>query len=298
MKRVLVTGASGFIGRHSLPLLVEKGYEVYAVSSKASQEAIEGVHWIHFDLLGTGSMKEMVAKVSPSHLLHFAWVTTPGVLWRSADNLKWIKASIELLEAFAEQGGKRVVFSGTCAEYDWSSSEFEEQRTSCRPLTLYGSSKLALHLILDAFAKEIGFSQAWGRIFYLYGPHEYSERFVPSVIRGLLEKQPIPCSHGNQIRDFLYVKDVANAFVTLLDSDVQGVVNIASGIGVSLKQIIHKITTKLGDADLVRFGALESPMGDPDSLIASTTRLKDELGWRPQFSLEEGIEETISWWKN
>lgn len=296
MKRVLVTGASGFIGRHCLPLLKEKGYEVYAVSSKVSKGAIEGVHWIQFDLLGSECIKEMLAAIKPSHLLHFAWIATPGSYWRSKDNLRWLKASMDLLEAFALQGGKRAVFSGTCAEYDWNSLEFDEGAL-CLPKSLYGSSKLALQLIVEALAKEIGFSQAWGRIFYLYGPYEYPERFVPSIIQGLLQKKSIPCSHGNQIRDFLHVKDVADAFATLLDSDVQGVVNIGSGVGVSIKEVIQKITCRLGEQDLVRFGALQSPLGDPASLVPNTARLKNELGWSPHFSLEEGLEDTISWWK-
>jgi nucleoside-diphosphate-sugar epimerase len=297
VKRVLITGATGFIGNHCLPLLKQRGYEVYATSSKARQTVSEGVNWVKCNLL-VDNIKELLASIKPTHLLHFAWITEPGLYWKSKDNLLWLKAGIDLMEAFALHGGKRAVFSGTCAEYDWNASEFEEQMTPCLPHTLYGSSKLALQLVLDAFAKERGFSSAWGRIFYLYGAGEHSQRFVPSVINGLLQKKPVPCSHGNQLRDFLHVQDVADAFVTLLDSQLQGAVNIGSGVGVTLKQVIAKITERLGESDLIQFDALQASLHEPDHLVATTKRLQGELGWSPKFSLEEGLGHAISWWKS
>ncbi|MBS0603529.1 MAG: NAD-dependent epimerase/dehydratase [Verrucomicrobia bacterium] len=297
MKKVLVTGATGFIGRHCISLLKMRGYEVYAISSKNTRSASNDAHWIQFDLLGSGSFKNLLTEINPSHLLHLAWVTEHGKFWRSRENLNWLKASIDLLQEFALQGGKRAVLSGTCAEYDWNAQEFIEGETACRPHTLYGSSKLSLCLILEALAKEMGFSQAWGRIFYLYGPHEHPNRFVPSVIRGLLQKTPIPCSHGRQIRDFLHVQDVADAFVAILDSDAQGVINIGSGVGVSLKEVIHKITERLGGKEMVQLGVLPVPSNDPASLIPNTTRLREEIFWTPRFSLEEGLNNALGWWK-
>ncbi len=293
----MITGASGFIGRHTLPLLKKKGYEVYAISSQRGSGSVDGVHWIQWDLLGNGSINELLLQCRPTHLLHFAWEATPGKFWRSIDNLKWLKSSIDLIEAFALQGGQRAVFAGTCAEYDWSGVHFQENTTRCIPQNLYGSSKLALSLIVDPLAKQMGFSQAWGRIFYLYGPHESPQRFVSSVIGGLLQRKKIPCSHGGQIRDFLHVQDVADAFVALLDSTIEGTLNIASGVGVALREIISHITNQLGGEDLIEFGALAAPKNDPPVLVATTDRLKSELGWVPYFTLEEGLKDAISWWK-
>jgi nucleoside-diphosphate-sugar epimerase len=296
MKRVLVTGARGFIGRHCLPCLEKRNFEVYAISTE-EQPSVSAVHWIQFDLL-IHSSKELLAQIKPTHLLHLAWNVTPGQFWTSRNNLEWVKSSIDLLEAFALQGGQRVVMAGTCAEYDWSASEFSEDRTPCNPHTLYGSCKLALNLILASLARQIGFSQAWGRIFYPYGPHEYPERLIPSVIRKLLHKELISCSHGNQIKDFLHVEDVACAFAALLDSELQGSVNIGSGKGVALKQVIEKITDQLQGRELIQFGAIPSLLKEPAELIADTRRLNEELQWSPRYSLEEGLHQTISWWKD
>lgn len=295
MKKVLVTGASGFIGRHCLSLLRPRGFDVYAISSKP-QSSFDGIQWVQCDLLNNADIKGLVTAINPSHLLHFAWMTTPGKLWSSRDNLEWVKSSIDLIEAFALQGGKRAVFAGTCAEYDWSAAEFVEGKTPCLPRNVYGSSKLALHLLVDCLSKQLGFSQAWGRVFYLYGPHEHPHRFVPSVIRGLLQQIPVPCSHGRQIRDFMNVRDVADAFAALLDSEVQGIVNIGSGVGVSLKKVIETITERLGGHHLIQYDEMPVPQDDPPQLIANTKRLNDEVRWSPKYTLEEGINEAISWW--
>jgi nucleoside-diphosphate-sugar epimerase len=296
MKRVLITGATGFIGHHCLSFLEKRGFEIYAISSKA-QPFVSAVHWQQFDLL-TCSPKELLAQIKPTHLLHLAWVVSPGKFWTSRDNLEWVKSSIDLLEAFALQGGQRVVMAGTCAEYDWSASQFSEDKTPCIPHTLYGSCKLALNLILRSLAKQMGFSQAWGRIFYPYGPHEYRERLIPTVIRKLLAKEPFPCSHGTHIRDFLYVEDVASAFAALLDSELQGDVNVGSGRGVAVKQVIEKITDQLQGREWIRFDAIPSLLKEPAQLVADTRRLGEELQWYPHYSLEEGLIQTISWWKD
>src|SRR5689334_19533914 len=120
MKKVLITGASGFIGRECLSLLTDLNYEVYALTSKTPSFFLENVQWIKFDLLKDFSIDDLLKKIKPSHLLHLAWVTTPGKLWEAKENLDWLELSTHLIEAFAHNGGKRAVLAGTCAEYDWT----------------------------------------------------------------------------------------------------------------------------------------------------------------------------------
>lgn len=188
--------------------------------------------------------------------------------------------------------------AGTCAEYDWQYGYCSEQITPLSPATTYGTCKHSLQNMLDAFASQTGISAAWGRIFFVYGPYEPPERLVPAVIRSLLQSQPARCSHGKQIRDFLYVRDVADAFVALLDSPATGSVNIGSGNPVTLKDIIENIAAQLERPDLIRLGAIPPAASDPPLLVADVSRLTDEVGWQPRFSLDAGLAETINWWKN
>jgi nucleoside-diphosphate-sugar epimerase len=297
MKSVLLTGATGFIGRHTLPLLLERGYQVHAVTPEPLHERQEGVQYHEADLLDPLQLADLVAAVQPTHLLHFAWCTAPGDYWTSLDNLRWVQASLSLLQAFSQHHGRRVVMAGTCAEYDWQYGYCSEGLTPLSPVSLYGICKHSLSLIVQRFCAQTELSGAWGRIFLLYGPYEHPDRLVPTVVRSLLQGVPARCSRGSQVRDLLHVHDVANAFVALLDSEVTGPVNIASGCPVALSEIIYKIADKLGRRDLIQLGAVPMSAGEPPLLIADTRRLVDEVGWSPEYDLDSGLDQTIEWWR-
>lgn len=297
MKKILVTGANGFVGRHCLPLLTAKGYEVHAVYSNKPDSQAGNVQWHEADLLDPSVVTRLMAEVQPTHLLHIAWFASPGVFWNSLTNLRWVRASLDLLETFALGGGQRVVMAGSCAEYDWKHGDLTEGLTPLTPATLYGASKHALQCILEQFAAQTGTSAAWGRLFFLYGPFEHPDRLVAYVVKSLLRGEPAHCSHGNQVRDFLYVEDAASAFVALLDSEVTGPVNIASGEARALKEIILKIADLLDGHSLIRLGSVQTPANEPERLVADVQRLRNEVGWSHQWGLEKGLNETISWWK-
>lgn len=299
MQRVLVTGATGFIGRHCLPLLVKKGYEIHATHSKDTLEvAAPDIYWHKTNLLDSTQVLELLKGIKPTHLLHLAWYVVPGKCWNSEENLRWVGASLDLLHAFSQHGGQRVVMAGTCAEYDWRHGYCCESVTPLAPTSLYGISKHSLQIMLAAYVKQKGLSSSWGRIFFVYGPHEHPNRLVSSVIRSLLNGKHANCSHGNQIRDYLCVLDVAGAFVALLQSDIQGPVNIASGNPVRLKKIVHTIAKKLKRPDSLRLGALPVAEDEPSLLVADITRLSNEVSWQPRYNLNQGLEITISWWKD
>lgn len=299
MKRVLLTGASGFVGRHCVPALLAQGYEVHAVSSRnpASTATLPKVQWYKADLLDSEQISALLAEVRPTHLLHCAWYAVPGKYWTAPENFRWVDAGLQLLEAFAEHGGQRVVGVGSCAEYDWRDGHCCELTTPLNPATTYGVCKHAFQLKLTTFSKHARLSAAWGRLFFLYGPYEPSERLVASVIRSLLQEQPALCTHGRQIRDFLHVQDAADALVALLDSKVEGPVNIASGEPVSVTEVVQEIGDQLARPNLIQLGALPAPENEPPLLVAKVARLRDEVGWTPRYDLTSGVAETVNWWK-
>jgi nucleoside-diphosphate-sugar epimerase len=306
-KRVLVTGAGGFIGRWSIAPLLGSGYEVHAVLSQNAHapfaQELHGASVHRADLLRDAEVDALVKRVMPSHLLHFAWIATPGIYWHSADNARWLAASQYLLRCFRRDGGVRAVMAGSCVEYDWAKAGICIERsspladTAATPPTPYAAAKIALQKALARFADEKRLSAAWGRIFFQYGPYEHPDRLVPAVIRQLLLNREALCTHGRQIRSFLHVADVGAAFARLLDSEIEGPVNIGSDERVALSDLIDGIAQQIGRPDLVRLGARTLAQEEPPLLLPDIRRLRDELQWRPLFSLSEGIRDTISWWR-
>ena len=298
-RRVLLTGGTGFVGRHAPAALVARGFEVHAVSRAPhpDPDGADGVRWHAADLLAPGAAEALVQRVRPTHLLHLGWYVEHGVFWHSAENLRWVGATLELLRTFAEAGGRRAVFAGTCAEYAWGEpGDCTEGVTPERPATLYGASKLALRDLAVAFGRRAGVSIAWGRLFLLYGPHEAPGRLVPSVVRALLAGEEARCSHGEQLRDFLHTADAADAFAALLDSTVEGSVNVASGEPVRVRDVVETLAADVGRPDLLRLGAIGSPPGDPSTLTAHVARLRDEVRWRPRYELRPGLASVVAWW--
>jgi nucleoside-diphosphate-sugar epimerase len=298
MKKVILTGATGFIGKQAIAPLIDADFEVHAVTSRnPPQSTYPEVKWHEIDLFQNAAVEALLREVQPSHLMHFAWDTTPGKYWTSAANLSWVNASLNLLKSFTENGGERAVFAGTCAEYDWDSGTLSEICSPFRPKTLYGTCKRSLYEICESWSKLKGTSFAWGYIFFLYGPYEHPSRFVPTVIQGLLDQREVPCSHGEQIRDFSDVRDVAKGFVQLLNSEYKGGINIASGTRRTLKSIAEMIAHKIGRPELLRFGAIKAPPDDPKELVADIALLHKHLGWEPEYPLEKSLQDTIEWWK-
>lgn len=295
MSRVLVTGATGFVGRGSLAPLLAAGHDVHAVSTRPAPDwSPAGVTWHEADLLASAAV---VAEARPERLLHFAWDAEPGRFWTSELNLRWVEASLAMLRAFAAAGGERAVLAGTCAEYAWADeTHCVEDSTPLAPATLYGAAKHALHVLAAAHARQHGYGLAWGRIFFVFGPGEDERRLGGSVAAALAAGRPAETSPGDQVRDFLYAPELADAFVALLASDVTGAVNVASGRPVALKELI----TALGEAaerpELVALGARAANPAEPAVLTADVARLRDEVGWAPTRSLAEAARETMAWW--
>ncbi len=297
MTRVLITGASGFIGHPAMSVLIQRGFEVHAVSRQRAG-LTEGAHWHALDLLAPGAPRLLIERIRPQRLLHLAWYAEPGSFWDSPENQRWVTASSDLLKAFALNGGERAVIAGSCTEYDWSvGGECRESATPLRPATAYGQAKLELYEATADLARRSGIEFGWARIFFVYGPREHPARLVSSVARKILAGERAPISEGTQVRDFAYVGDVGEALAAILDSTVQGAVNVASGTPVSVAELVRMIAEEAGGPDLVERGALPVREGDPPSLTADIRRLTEELGWRPRISLSAGVERTVAWWR-
>jgi nucleoside-diphosphate-sugar epimerase len=152
---------------------------------------------------------------------------------------------------------------------------------------------MTAHLLGEQLGLEIG----WGRIFYPYGPGECGPRLVPSVIRSLLAGEKALCTEGLQVRDFVFVEDVAKAFIALLTSPYCGPVNIGSGVPVTVRQVVTRIGEIIGRPDLLEIGAIPTRGFEPQEIVADIAKLRS-IGFQPQYSIDGGLERTVEWWKS
>lgn len=297
-RRVLVTGATGFIGRRTLGALVEQGFEVHGVARSLPSSGPDGVLWHQADLLAQEQRRALTDEVGASHLLHLAWYAEPGKFWTAPENADWVAATVDLVSRFVRAGGTRVVAGGTCAEYDWAAIDGSLAETApLVPHTFYGVCKDATRRVCEGLAGQSGASVAWGRVFFLYGPEEDPRRLVASVARSLARDERAATSEGRQVRDFLHVDDVAGAFVALLASEVEGAVNLGSGVGVTIREVVDLIGGAAGRPDLLDIGALPTRAGDPPVLVPDVSRLREEVRFVPAISLEDGVAQTVKWWQ-
>jgi nucleoside-diphosphate-sugar epimerase len=290
---VLLTGATGFLGSHCLDRLLRERCIIHAVSRRPRHRTHDRVTWHVEDLRVPEAAQQLVERVRPTHLLHSAWIATPGRFWSDPENLDWLQSGVAVLRGFGEIQGRRFVGVGTCAEYHWEECPFSEDKTPIRPMTLYGKAKAAMAAAVDAFSARYRFSAAWGRIFFPYGPGDAPQRVIPTVIEALQSRRPVVLSDAKQERDFIYVADAADLLVRLLGGDEEGTFNVGTGYGTQIRSIAERIADRLGGRELLKFGATETD-GERMRLIADMSKVTDLLGWSAPTSLETGLDNLLN----
>lgn len=301
MTSVVLTGASGFVGRPAAAALLAKGCTVTAVSRRP-ERAPDGVTPVAADLLGDPeALRRAITAGRPEILVHAAWSTEHGRYWTDPRNLDWTASTLALVKAFVEAGGRRVVTVGTCAEYDWSglgTGTCDEASTPLRPHTLYGAAKHATAQVVAAFCRVAGVEHAHARLFMLYGADEQPGRLVPVIIGSLLAGERAALTSGRQVRDFMEVRDAGAALAAVADSALCGSVNLASGRPTSVRALAEAIGLALGRPDLIGLGELADRPDDPPYLVAAIDRMMQEVGFRPGVDLLQGLHDAIEHWRS
>ncbi|MDZ4867518.1 MAG: NAD(P)-dependent oxidoreductase [Alphaproteobacteria bacterium] len=296
--RVLVTGATGLIGRHVVNALIERGAEVHAATRSLAHGTTNGeVRWHKTNLLDQRERIQLLDSAEPQTIVHCAWVTDHGAYWTSPENLDWTAVTLSLAHEGHERGTTRFVGVGTCAEYAWGGDEPLSETTSpLQPATLYGIAKDAARRVLEAFAATSGMSFAWARVFMLYGAREHQDRLVASLARALTHGEPAKMSSGKIERDFLDARDVGAAIAALAASPATGPVNIASGTPVTLRHVGETLARLAGRPELLALGAYPDRPGEPQTIRADITRLTRDVGFTPRISLERGLSDALDAW--
>ena len=299
-RRVLVTGGRGFLGSHVVRALLASDRDVAILTRSHDVRSVAGdvagqVAIITGSLQDREQLRRRLSEWQPDACIHLAWYAEPGRYLESSENLASLDGTLALLQALIDVGCETVAMAGTCAEYDVDQGWLSEE-TPLRPRTIYAASKASASMLVQQLAKGTGTNVAWARIFYPYGPFEDRRRAVPALIISLLEGCRFAASAGDQVRDYVYGKDLADAFLTLIDHRASGAFNVASGVPITIRELMETIGDHLGGRGLIDFGAVSPRAWEPKFIAGDISRLR-ALGWSPQYTLDRGLEETIAWWR-
>ena len=267
----LLTGATGFVGRQVLRALGEQGLRVRVVVRDGKQRQLATVECVETvvttpDLFAESAAWWANVCKSVDTVIHVAWYAEPGKYLESNKNLDCLIGTLRLAKGATQAGVKRFIGIGTCFEYDLTGGMLAIE-TPLRPLTPYAGAKAAAFTALSQWAPKQGIEFAWCRLFYLHGEGEDSRRLVPYLRSKLAAGEPAELTSGNQIRDFLNVREASQMIVETALSDVQGPVNICSGIPITVRKLAENIADEYGRRDLLRFGARPDNLIDPPCVV-------------------------------
>lgn len=280
--KILLTGATGWIGSHVARELLGLGHEVHAtVREGSSRDRIADLPQLKIHV---GAIDALPIK--PDLVISLAWIASPGRFLDSEDNFHCLEATKSLISKV----DCRVIVSGSCFEFDTQIGKLSEDSPTL-PTSIYARCKDELRQILVKRR-----NSAWLRFFYQYGPWETRGRFVPSIIQAVLDDKDAKLSPGDQKRDYLHVEDVATAVCAVAESKLEGTVNVGSGEAVKTGDIGRIIGEVGGRPDRILIGALPYWKGEPMLIVADNSKLRS-VGWAPRHSLVGGLQSTFNWWK-
>ena len=294
--KILVTGASGFLGEQVCRHLSAIGHDVTGVGRQKSPP-LPNMGWLQAGLLHPNASDALFQGRHFDRLIHLAWTVEHGKFWTDLNNLDWAAATLLLVRAAHRAGVEHVTVAGTCYEYDWpDGGDCVEEVTPVASHTLYDTAKDATHRALAAYARQTGLSLAWVRLFNLYGEGEHRDRLVASVARSLAAGVPAHTSRGLPLRDFMDIRDAGQAVSCVAIAAKSGAVNIASGQPVRIADLVERMGVLAGRPDLIRLGSLPD-RPEPPRITAQINRLL-ACGFSPTYSLDRGLSDALEHWRN
>lgn len=302
MSRILLTGATGFIGSYVVSYLLARGYDVAIIIRPQSNpwrinDVLSRLHVIYGDLNDQYSFVNNVRSFAPEITIHLAWYGVGNRFRNDPYQINNIQASLNLLEAVHSVGCRSWIGLGSQAEYGIYNQVINEEMPA-NPVTIYGITKLCTCLLTQGLCNLYGMRFIWLRLFSTYGPKDDHNWMIPYVILTLLRRERPALTAGKQRWDYLFVEDVAEAiYHVMTNSNAKGIFNLGSGKSYTVRSIVERIRDLIDPSLPLVFGEIPYQADQIMHLQADITRLQKTTGWKPNTNLDEGLKRTVEWYR-
>ncbi len=303
---VLVTGGAGFIGSHLTRRLLSEGARVHILIKHGEsrwrlQDVLTRVALWETDLADFAALQHTLSHCNPRIIFHLAalvntardWELVPAMIHNN------ILGTAHLLMVLKDKDCEVIVHTSSLEEYGFLNAPFiENQRES--PVSPYSFSKLSSTVFCEMAARIFNLPIHILRLSPTYGPAQEGPMLIPAAIEALLTNKEFAMTAGEQMRDFIYIDDVVEAFLRIaaLRQGFGGIFNVGTGLPRRVAEVIEIIQTYTGTNGVVHRGALPYRPGEGMAAFGSSEKLKRLTGWAPAVSLEEGLKKTVDWYKN
>ena len=293
--RIFVTGGTGFIGSYVVRELHSEGNALLLLSRQpeSALSKMPDVDVVQGNLSDAASWKNKVKRFKPQVAIHMAWESLPNYDARtSIGNLNY---GLNLIALLSELGCESIICTGSCWEYGQQTGKLHED-IALKPFNAFTAAKNALHWVGREIAREHDMRFIWTRIFYVYGPGQRGTSLIPYIIDCVRKGENPEIKTPWAKNDFVYVEDVARAISAIVKkSQKDGVYNIGSGSSTSVQQIVEIVCNKFNSPE--KCGKLTNATASPVvDFWADISRIKSDIGWEPQTSIKEGIQEVTNFY--
>ena len=302
-KKILVTGGAGFIGSNTVELLCDYGHSVRVIDDLSfGYEKFVDPRAIFYKASIADAKVLNEAMSGVDIVMHFA--ASSIIKFSFEDPLSYIENNVvngvKLLEAMRKAGVKKIIFSSSASVYGQPKEIPVKEDQVKKPMQPYGASKLAFESILSAYYNSFGIESTSLRYFNAYGPRDEqmpATRAVPVWIKAVLNNKPVEIYwDGKQFRDYVFVKDIARAHISVINLSGCNIFNIGSGSGVIMRDILKEIMSiTKKKLKIINQG---ERLGDPMKLVADISAIYKSVGWKPEVNLHDGLVKTIEYYKN
>lgn len=299
--RIFLTGASGFLGAAIAAETARRGAEVTCLVRPGSglwrlAPCQRQITVVEGDLENLEGLQRHLGEAEPQLVCHAAWHGVLGADRNAPLQDANVASTAALARLAAEAGAQAFIGIGSQAEYG-PLNRIAHEDDPAAPTTRYGAAKVAAHREAAAACADHGLRFAWLRVFSLYGPRDHDAWLLPYVIQALLRGERPALTAAEQHWDFLHVADAASAAWQVASSRAEGIFNLGSGAAPRLRQTLEMARDLIDPALPLGFGEIAYRPDQVMWLQADVTRLA-ALGWRPEIALEQGLRETVAWFRD